>query len=204
MPKRKYAFERNGEKQLEISWGGFWKNTEVRVGGNLLGTIPTQKELLAGKVFQLPDGSSLKVHLAKTWLSNDLQVLRNDKPLPGSSSDPATRLLQAYSAIYFIAGLNIVLGLLALIFRTEFLETLGFGIVSIVVGVVFLVLGFFTQRGSLVALIIALALYALDSLLVLTAGFSTGIFLRIALIAVMSQGIGAIKDMKKDALQPVS
>ena len=45
MPKLKYALERGEDKSLEISWKGRWKNTEVRLKGNLLGVIPTKKEL---------------------------------------------------------------------------------------------------------------------------------------------------------------
>ena len=142
MPKLKYALERGGDKSLEISWKGRWKNTEVRLKGNLIGVIPHQKELRTGQIFQLPDGTSLKVQFVKS----ELRVLRNDKPLPGSISDPVTRLAQAFGIVYFIAGLNIVLGFLALIFQVEFLQTLGFGIISVALGFIFLVLGFFTQR----------------------------------------------------------
>ena len=40
MPKRKYALERGGDKSLEIFWEGSWKNTKVRLNGNLIGTFP--------------------------------------------------------------------------------------------------------------------------------------------------------------------
>ena len=163
MPKRKYALERGGDKSLEISWKGQWKNTEVRLNGDLIGAIPNQKELRTGQLFQLPDGTALRVQL----VNNGLRVLRNDKPLPGSSSDPVARLAQSFGIIYFIAGLNIVLGSIASIFQVEFLQTLGFGIISVAIGFIFLVLGFFTQRRSLIALIIALIIYCLELVLVL-------------------------------------
>ena len=98
----------------------------------------------------------------------------------GSSSDPVARLAQSFGIIYFIAGLNIVLGFIALVFQVEFLQTLGFGIISVAIGFIFLVLGFFTQRRSLSALIIALIIYSLDtvlvlySVLVIFSGFNTG------------------------------
>lgn len=163
MPKQKYALERGGDKSLEISWKGRWKNTEVRLKGNLIGVIPNQKELRTGQIFQLPDGTSLKVQ----FFTSGLRVLRNNKPLPGSSSDPATRLAQSFGSIYFIAGLNIVLGFIALFFQVEFLQTLGFGILSVAIGFIFLVLGFFTQRRSRIALIVALIIYGLDCALAL-------------------------------------
>ncbi len=237
MPKRKYALERSGDKSLEISWEGHWKNTQVRLNGNLIGAVPNKEELSAGQVFQLPDGSALKVQLANSRRggggdlgrsTGPLQVLRNDKPLPGSSSDPAAKLAQSFGIIYFIAGLNIVLGFIALILQVEFLKTLGFGIISVAIGFIFLVLGFFTQRRSLIALIIALIIFSLDTVLVLYSvpalfsGFNTGnlaliggilmgiapligwIIIRIGFLMGMGQGVGAINELKKETPPTVS
>ena len=227
MPKRKYALERGGDKSLEIFWEGNWKNTTVRLNGNLIGAIPNKKELGTGQLFQLPDGTALRVQL----VNNELRVLRNDKPLPGSSSDPAAKLAQSFGIIYFIAGLNIVLGFIALIFQVGFLQTLGFGIISVAIGFIFLVLGFFTQRRSLIALIIALIIYSLDTVLVLfslfnivlvlSGGFNTGflliadilqrtapwigwIIIRIGFLMGMGQGVGAINELKKETPPTVS
>jgi hypothetical protein len=163
MPKLKYALEPGGDKTVEISWIGRWKNTVVQFKGNILGTIPNQKELRKGQIFQLPDGTSLNVQL----FTSGLRVLRNNTPLPGSSSDPARLLAQAFQSIYIIAGFNIVLGFIAILFQVEFLQTLGFGIISVAFGFIFLVLGFFTQRRSLVALIFALVIFGLDCVLAL-------------------------------------
>jgi hypothetical protein len=226
MPKRKYALERGGDKSLEIFWEGNWKNTKVRLNGNLIGAIPNKKELGTGQIFQLPDGTALRVQL----VNNELRVLRNDKPLPGSSSDPAAKLAQSFGIIYFIAGLNIVLGFIALIFPVEFLKTLGFGIISVAIGFIFLVLGFFTQRRSLIALIIALIIYSLDTVLALFSGFNTAlvlssgfnilalsgdflmriapvigwIIIRIGFLMGMGQGVGAINELKKETPPTVS
>jgi hypothetical protein len=170
MPKLKYALERGGDKSLEISWKGQWKNTEVRLKGNLIGTIPEKIELRKGQMFQLPDGTSLKVQ----FFTSGLRVLRNNKPLPGSSSDPARRLAQSFESIYTIAGLFLVLGFIAYFFQVEFLQTLGFGVFSIALGFVFLVLGFFTKRRSSIALIVALIIFGLDCAL---AFFNISLFL---------------------------
>jgi len=233
MPKRKYALERGGDKSLEISWEGHWKNTKVRLNGNLIGAIPNQKELAEGQLFQLPDGTSLRVQLVRTFLSDGFRVLRNDKPLPGSISDPArTRLAQSFGIIYFIAGLNIVLGFIALIFQVEFLQSLGFGINSVAIGFIFLVLGVFTQRRSIIALIIALIIYSLDIVLVLFSDLITALarfsvsntvilgligdilkfmaipigftVMRIGFLMGMGQGVGAINELKKETPPTVS
>ena len=180
MPRLKYALERGGDKSLEISWKGQWRTTEVRLKGKLIGAIPSRKELRTGQNLQLPDGTSLKIQLVKS----ELRVLRNDKPLPGSISDPATRLAQSFYIIYFIAGLNIVLGFIALSFQVEFLQTLGFGMISVAIGFMFLVLGFFTQRRSRIALIVAVVSYGLDCVLAL---LSVAPFL-LSVVSVVSTG----------------
>lgn len=158
MPKHNYALERGGEKSLEISWKGRFINFEVRFEGNLLGTIPNKKELQKGQIFQLPDGTSLLVQM----IQSELRVLRDGQPLPGSISDPAARLKLSFQFIFFIAALNIVLGLATLFFQVKYLQALGYGIISIALGLIFLVLGFFTQRRSRTALIIALIIFGLD------------------------------------------
>lgn len=60
-----------------------------------------------------------------------------------------------------------MLGFIAFFFQVEFLQTLGVGIISVAIGFIFLVLGFFTQRRSRIALIVALIIYGLDCVLAL-------------------------------------
>ncbi|MBN1315829.1 MAG: hypothetical protein JXA42_10185 [Anaerolineales bacterium] len=52
-------------------------------------------------------------------MSTELQVLHNGKPLPDSASDPEKRIKTAYSIVFFIAGLSIILGILNIVFRVE-------------------------------------------------------------------------------------
>ena len=136
-------------------------------------------------------------------MSSELQVLRNGKPVPGSASDPQARLRNAYLMVYFIAGLNLVLGFVSLLFDVELLRQLGVGIGSILFGLVFLALGFFVQRQSTLALILAIVIFALDGIvgifLAASQGYnpgSGGIVARIFLVIPMVQGLGAIKALK--------
>ena len=204
MPKQKYALEERGEKRLEISWKALWKDTTIKLDGNPVGVIPNQKELTAGKTFKLPDGSKLSIQLVRKFSAAELQLLRNGQPLPGSATDPVFKHKLAYGVVYFIAGLNLVLGLVATLFQVEFLYTMGIGLPSILFGLVFLALGFFVMRLSTLALILASIIFALDGILgiVLTvaAGYSpgiVGIIARIFLLIPMVQGIGAIREIQK-------
>jgi len=204
MPKQMYALEPGGPKQLEISWKGMWKDFTVKLDDQVIGGLSGQKELKAGKQFTLPDGSTLSTQLVQKMSSAELQVLRNGQPLPGSSSDPESRLKNAYGMVFFVAGLNIVLGLIAVLFKVEFLQAIGIGLFSIFFGLVFLVLGFFVKKRSLIALIFAIVIFALDGILGLVlsvmAGVEPGVaglIARVFLIIPMVQGIPAIRELRQ-------
>ncbi len=212
MPTQAFAFEKEGQKRLEITWRGVWKDIRVNLDGQTLGVIPNQKALTAGQEFRLADGSTLKVQLVSKFYSTELQVLRDGRPLPGSASDPLTRVNVASILVYFVAGLNLVLGFLALL-GMAFLQQLGFGMISLIAGIIFLALGFFTRRLSSVALILAITLLALDGILgfILAAASGAnpgilGLFARAILIIPMIQGVGAIRQVKRQkraALNPL-
>ncbi len=119
-------------------------------------------------------------------------------------SDPQTKLNSAYGIVFFVAYLNIILGVLSLLFQVEFLQKLGFGFVSTIIGLVFLVLGYFVKRKSNIALIIAIALFALGGIVSFFSyasqgyGANTGgLLARIFLLIPMAQGLGAIKALKQ-------
>lgn len=147
---------------MEITSSAYLNNMEVRMNGNLIGTIPNRRKLNEGQIFKLSDDTALRIQYVK----NEVRVLWNDEPVPGSPSDPAARLAQSSGSIYFIAALNIVLGFIVLLFHVEFLQALGFGMISIAIGFMLLTLGFFTQRRSLIALIISLTAFSLESVLI--------------------------------------
>lgn len=205
MHTKSYAIEKDAEKRLTVTWQGNWKDVTIAFDGQIVGVIPNRKALSVGNEMALPDGSQLKVKLAQNFFGYELQLLRNDKPLPGSSSEPSTRLKLAYQTLYFIASLNLFLGVITLFFQIEFLQMLGVGGYSVVFGLVFMALAFFTQRESSLALIIAVILFALDGIVgfigTILAGHNPGVaglFVRVLLIIPMIQGIGAIKALKQE------
>jgi len=204
MPTLTYALEKDGPQRLEIAWRGMYRNVTVALDGNELGTIPDQRALAAGESFSLPDGSRLSVQLVRKLSGAELQVLRNGQPLPGSASDPESRLKGAYGIIFFVAVLNLVLGLITVLGDVEFLQSIGIGPYSIAFGVLFAVLGYFTMRRSVAALVLAIVLFALDAILgvALAAGAGAtpnvaGIVFRVLLIWPMAQGVGAIRTLKE-------
>ncbi len=207
MPKKKYSLKEGESQRLEVSWKGNFKSFTVRFDENEIGMIANVKELKEGREFTLSDGSVLNFQLVSKFFGSELQVLNDGHPLPGSDSDPAVRLKIAYSMVFFIAGLNILIGLITIFFQIELLSQLGLGIGSIIFGAFFLLFGFFVKRKSMIALGLAVGLFSLDSIftIILPAiqqqeGYNpptTGIIVRILFLIPMIRGFGAIRELKK-------
>jgi hypothetical protein len=156
-------------------------------------------------MFVLPDNSHVRVQLVAKLGSAELRVTRDGRPLPGSASDPTQRIKLAYGILFFIAGLNIILGLIGLITQSDFLAELGMGLGSVIFGLFFLGAAFFVMRHSKIALILAIVVFALDGLLgvVLTiaAGAAPavgGLVARIFLFIPLVNGVKAIDRLKRD------
>jgi hypothetical protein len=152
MPKWQYALEPGGNKSLQVSTGQRWGNTELRLDGELVGTIATRKELAAGKAFTLQDGRILQVHLVK----NELLVSCNNEPLAGGARDPAARLAVSSGSMCFLGALNMVLGVIAQFLHVEYLQTFHYGVISIVVGFVLVVLGLLMRTRLMSVAIVSL------------------------------------------------
>ncbi|MDO8915811.1 MAG: hypothetical protein Q7W16_07005 [Coriobacteriia bacterium] len=172
MGTARYALERGAEKSLEISFDGpIWKNTQIRLDGELVGSFPDKKAFAAGAAFPLPDGSVLHAQFAHRMPV----LLRDGVPVPGSATDPVQTLRTACGILYAIAGSNVALGLIAWGFEWEYLRTMSYGPVSIAVGLVLFVLGLLAQRRSVVALIAAIGVASLHMAFVVLCGFVAGV-----------------------------
>lgn len=210
MPSRTYTIKDGNQYKIELSWKGLWKNMTVKCNFQPIGTFADNKELKAGKEFQLPDGSMLRVQLVSSMTKTELQVLHNGKPIPGSDSDPAQRIKVAAGIVFFVAGLNILIGLLAVMAKVKFLIRIGAGEGSIIFGVLFLILGFFILKQSGIALGLAVLLFAADGILSLILVTKYGgrppvgaIVFRIFLLIPMIQGFPALKALKEQGRKTV-
>ncbi|MCH9687141.1 MAG: hypothetical protein K0V04_37240 [Deltaproteobacteria bacterium] len=190
MPNKSYPL--GPGSTVELQWRGIWKDFVVSVDGRELGRMNGQREVASGGSWQLEDGSRLEVKLQTGIGGGGLNVSRNGVPLSGSASDPKTALKSAAGIVFFIAGLNIVLGLVAEFGEIQFLLALGLGWVAVGVGVVFAALGFATLKGSVAALWIAIVLFGADALLGLYGAVEAGgqpsvggLVFRVFLIAAM-------------------
>lgn len=206
MASKKLSLEAGGPQRLELSWGMFWKNFRVVLDGKEVGTVTGgAKELKQGVDFPLPDGTQLRIQLIQGAFNVELQALRDGVPLPGSASDPEQRIKTAAYLLYFLAGLNTVLGVVAMAFNNETLEGLGMGIGSILFGAIVAVLGFFTYRRTRVAPILAIVLYAIDTVYTFietaSAGGKTppmgGIIVRIYIFMALVKAVQAANELAR-------
>lgn len=206
MPTKHFSLSPDESSDLSISWKGYFKNLRVELAGNLIAEFASRGDLKKGREIPLPDGRVLSIKQAKNSFSsmagNQLEILVDGAPVPGSATHPETKVTAARGIIYFIAGLNIGLGVIAWIWNVEFLRDLGLGWVSIIYGFAFAGLGILTQKGSMAALALAILFFSLDALLVLLVAIEfvqfpiASLIIRVFLIAGMVEGLLALNRMR--------
>jgi len=113
-------------------------------------------------------GFSLMGHYADKLFkpSENAQIL----PSAESKKDVSPESLRngAIGAIYFVAIINIIMGGIVVIYNVKFIRQLGVSYISILMGLVFVGLGFLVHKAySKMALFVALLLFGIDTLIVI-------------------------------------
>lgn len=80
------------------------------------------------------------------------------------AADPVQKLKVACGVIFFIAAMNVLAGISAVLFRIEFLERLGLGLNALAAGLIYLGLGLWARQGSKLALALAAGLFLADGI----------------------------------------
>ena len=108
--------------------------------------------------------------------------------LPAEVQKAQKRVKHAWQFIAFIGALSVVAGTIAELANVDLLQNY-FDWYSVAEGAIFLVLAYFVRRGSLIALGIAIGLYALDT----AALFATGHFgiIRILILLFLLRSLGS-------------
>ena len=109
------------------------------------------------------------------------------------------RFRNAYIALYVIGGLTMLLGLVTALGRVEVLPE-----VFAVEGAILIGLGYFTMRGSLLALAIATGLYIIDGVLTAATGGYQGIIVRLLILFFLIQGLIALRELKRRQMSGAS
>jgi hypothetical protein len=115
-----------------------------------------------------------------------------------SLAKAVSRVRWAWGAAAFVGTLNIGIGAAAEFVPVPVLVKVGFGWPGIIEGLIYLVLAYFIHRLSVVALLIAMGLYALDAIVTTIAVHSAaGVGVRVVILLIFWRAIGAIADLKK-------
>ena len=198
MPSKSFALREGGPNEVEVAWQGNWQEVRVLHEGRLLGTIADMSTLKQGAQFRLPDGTMLGIKL-HTGLSTELRLTRDGAPLPTGAPAAAKTLKEAVGLLWFLAGLNAVLGTIAHLGEVEALAAAGFGLGSIVGAVVLGGLAWLVRGRSKVALGLALVFLAIDLVLWVVLAVRSGVHLnvsalgtRIFFMAILVRGFPAI------------
>lgn len=204
MPYKKYPLEPDGPRRLDISWASLSPKRTITLDGYPVGEIPNAKARRKGQTFTLPDGSTLQVKQASKFGISELQVSRNGVPLPGSDADPQHRLDITFRAIVWIAGLNIAVGIVLFMGYASkgYYSNIGYNqydaFAAILTGLIYGGLSYFVHRRSMVALVITVIGFVIDSLGFLLVGLSPAYLVgRLFLLLYILRGIGALRALKR-------
>lgn len=201
MPQQLLALEPNGKPRLKLEWSSYYRDFVVSVDGREIGRIEGgQRALKEPHAFTLPDGATLTIQLRQTALVEELQVLRNGRPLPGSTADPLNKVRAAIATTSLWGMLDLALGALSLLLAGRFLPSLGFDRHSLAFGALLLVLAYFIGGGARWALFAAIAAYVADSVWGFAAASAGGIrpnsaaiLARVFFLAPLIRGVGALR-----------
>jgi hypothetical protein len=120
--------------------------------------------------------------------------------------DPRKHISAAYYAVLFVGALSLLAGLITWLFEIRFLQGLGLGWSSVLFGLIFLLLAYYTKQHSFVALALATGFYVLDAFAYLLhvvefSAAAAGMGFRILILLVMGRGMIAIRRLKKGAVE---
>jgi hypothetical protein len=193
---KRFALEPGGAPRLEITWRYGFKDVVIKIDGLEIGRVNDPGELKLGRDFALADGSTLRVQLVSKFHSRELLVLRNGEPLPGSSSHPQTIQRAAYGILYTIAAFTAIFGVLAVSSGDEKFGGVAGGIGMLVEAAIYALLAWRVSRRSLIALYIALVLFAADTVFSLAQPGVHGLIVRVLVFIALIRGIPAIKELR--------
>ncbi len=201
MPKKVLTLD--APNDLVLEWRGLFKTMTVTLAWRELTTFADKRSLEAGRGIPLPSGGELWVQLEKKFAGPELVVKRDGVPVKGSATDPEVQIAAAYGVMFFIAALNIGLGLAAQLGNVGFLQRLGLGWASVGFGALFVLLGVLVWKArSRIALVLGIVIFAIDGVLGIYYAMQQlgphqsppmgGIIMRVFLLLPMINGVKAL------------
>ena len=208
MPTKTFYLDDARTDAISANWGFFlYRNLTVRYAGNILPAIDPEAKIAQGRHYRLPDGRIFSIQLKTNSYPQELEILIDGQPVPGSSTHPNERIKQAWYVLLGLGVLNIGLGLFTEFGHVEVLRELGLGWGSLVEGVAFAALGWLGYyRRSVPALTIALVLLVLDGIVSIGSAVATshnpalgGLFMRVLFCLIVFRGMKAVRQQRQEA-----
>jgi len=202
MLSRSYVINRKKKQYLIIKWEGDWENISVFKNKVKICDIEGKNELMNGKSI-LDDDRSILIQL-KGNKPLDLYASINNIKLKPAPKDPYTKISVAIGVVFFIAGINILLGIINILTNIEILQNLGDPFVLFIYGIIFMILGVIIKiKNSMIALLLAITLFIIDAVLSIIFNIQNGappfsgtIFMKAFLAVYMINGINGFKQLK--------
>jgi hypothetical protein len=194
-----YSLELGGPKRLTLIWAG--SSLSILFDDKEIADVSaTTEALLKGHQITLPDNSVLSVQIVKQFLFPQLHINRDGVPIPNSPSDPRKKIKSASVATFILGGLHILTGLALYSFVSSMIS-------AVIIGALFIILGFVIRRESLWALaaVVIMQLYfnTIPTILNMNTIFAAGglpsvisFFFRLYLLAQLIIGINAAWSIK--------
>lgn len=206
MPTKTFYLDDARTEPLTANWGLFFRNFTVSYAGIALAPTNPEAPIAQGRQYHLPDGRVFSAQHKQNTYPQELELLIDGQPVPGSGTHPIERIKQAWYILLILGILNIGLGLVTEFGHIEVLSQLGAGWGSVVAGIAYVVLGYFGYfRTSVPALTIALVLLALDAAFSITSAVATGhspavggLFMRAYFCLMVFRGMQAARQLRRE------
>lgn len=206
MPTKTFYLDDARTEPLIADWGLFYRNFTVRYAGTALAPTNPEATIAQGRQYHLPNGRVFSAQLKQNTYPQELELLIDGQPVPGSGTHPVERVKQAWYLLLTLGILNIALGLVAEFGHVEILLQFGAGWGSVVEGIAYVALGYFGYfRNFVPAFTIALVLLVLDTVLSVSTAIATnhspalgGLFMRAFFCLVVFRAIKAARQLRQE------
>lgn len=111
MPTKTFYLDGARTEPLTAQWGLFFRNFTVSYAGTTVAPTNPEATLAQGRQCHLPDGRVFSAQHKQSTYPQELELLIDGRPVPGSGTHPIRRIKQAWYALLVLGILNIGLGL---------------------------------------------------------------------------------------------
>lgn len=209
MPKKTYYLDEARTEPITVQWGLAYRNFILSYQGEPVAPAEHGPSLAEGYRYDLPGGRRLSAQLMRNVGLQEVELLLNGQPLPGSATHPSERIKQAWYALLLVGSLSTVLVVAAQYANTDVLVgPLRFGWPAVLENLLLVGLGWWGyRRHAAVAFYLALGLLVLDWVVMVvnlvqagSSGGMSGIFLRFIMCVFVFRGAQAAQALKRDAV----